>query len=382
MAVASIQQMLSVTYTSKAISRVAASSNFIQREFGMQPGGPNENRVGHRRFSYDVFNDTRKVGRSVAPGQPAAISTRNPVGVVSNTFPRMHDSMVLMLDEIHNYRAIGGPNQVYDERGAKYITRQQRFLGQKAGNFRSLLVGGMLRGQLYAHSGGGTNIYYDYTSTSNIWSLDYKISAGNKTQLNMLGDGDIIDLSWDNSAANIPAHLGKINAAFQQLVGSSLQLCIVNNVTWNWIVNNDYVIQNSGSVSSPFDIWSRKEGESENGRAYTVQTASLKAFPLCRFIITDEGLDLGAPGSEAYTKFIPDGYAWFGPEPDPDYFEMLLGDEPISRGPNMEAELMAGLNAWTVNNHNPTSIQMFVLDNPMPALYVPDATAWGQVIFP
>ena len=382
MAVASIQQMLSVTYTSKAISRVAASSNFIQREFGMQPGGKNENRVGHRRFSYDVFNDTRKVGRSVAPGQPAAISTRNPVGVVSNTFPRMHDSLVLMLDEIHNYRAIGGPNQVYDEKGAKYITRQQRFLGQKAGNFRSMLVGGMLRGQVYAHAASsGTDIYYDYTSTSAIWSVDFKIAAGNKSQLNMLGGGNIIDVSWANPGANIPGHLGEINAAFQQLVGSSLQLCICNNVTWNYIVNNDYVIQNAGSVASPFDMWNRQEGVSENGRKFTIQVASLKAFPLCRFIITDEGLDIGAPGSETYTKFIPDGAVWFGPEPDPDYFEMLLGDEPISRGPNVDAELMAGLNAWTVNNHNPTSIQMFVLDNPMPALYVPDATAYGTVVF-
>lgn len=380
MAVASIQQMLSVTYTSKAISRVAASTNFVQREFGMQPGGKNESKVGHRRFSYDVFNDTRKIGRSVAPGQPAAISSRNPVGVVSNTFPRMHDSMVLLLDEIHNYRAIGGPNQVYDEKGAKYIQRQQRFLGQKAGNFRSLLVGGMLRGAVYAHA-TGNDLYYDYTSSGAIWTVDFQIPSGNKTQLDMLGAGSIIDISWANPGANIPNHLGKINAAFQQLVGSSLQLCICNNTTWNYIVNNDYVIQNAGSVASPFDIWKREEGVAENGRRYTIQQASLKAFPLCRFIITDEGLDVGAPGSETYTKFLPDGAVWFGPEPDPDYFEMLLGDEPISKGPNMAAEVLSGLNAWTVANHNPTSIQMFVLDNPMPALYVPAATAYGTVVY-
>lgn len=379
MTVASIQQMLSVTWTAKAISRIAAGSNFIMSEFGMQPGGPNEYPIHGRKFSYDIFNDTRTIGKSTAPNQPFPISTRQVVGTVSNTLPRMADSLVMMLDELHNYRAIGGPQQ-YDAMGAKNIQKYNKILGQKASNFRMALIGGLLRGKLYGHA-NGVELYYDYTSTSAIWTVDFQIPAGNLTQLDMLGAGNIIDISWDNPGANIPHHLGQINAAFQQLVGSSLQVVIVNHKTWNHIVNNDYVIQNAGSVASPFDVWKRKEGTSQNGRKWTVQEASIKAFPLCRFIITDEGLDLGAPGSESYTKFMPDDSAWFGPEPGSDYFEMLIGDEPISKGPNVAASPVRGLDAWTVPNHNPTSVQMFVLDNCMPTLYVPKATAFATVVF-
>jgi len=379
MANASIAQMLTPTYTAKAVSRVASGSNFIMSEFGMQPGGPNEMPVHGRKFSYDIFNDTRKIGKSTAPNQPFPVSTRNPVGTVANTIPRMADSLILLLDELHNYRAIGGP-QVYDAMGAKNIEKYQRILGQKASNFRMALIGGMLRGKIYGHA-HGTELYYDYTSTSPIWTVDFQMPTGNLTQLDMLGAGNILNVSWANPQANIPYHLMQINAAFQQLVGSSLQVCIVNSSTWNYIVNNDYVLQLAGAVNKPFEIWSRQEGTSQNGRKWTVQNATINAFPLCRFIITDEGLDLGTPGSETYTKFIPDGYAWFGPEPSSDYFEMLVGDEPISKGPNVAASPVRGLDAWTVPNHNPTSVQMFILDNCMPTLYVPASTAFAQVVF-
>lgn len=385
--VASIDQMLGVTYTVKAISRVAASSSAPVRKFGMQGGPPgsnirgaNVNTVGHRQFGYDIFNDSRAVGRSTAPGAPAAVSTRNPVGRVQGTFPRMHDSLMLPAEEIHNRRVIGGASSAYDEGGKNYIARQQRFLGQKAGNFRTLLVGGMVRGALYAHK-RNTDVYYDYTSTTALWTIDYQMPAGNKSQLNMLGTGNIIDIPWSNPGANIPKHIGDINAAFQQLCGTRLDLIMINASTWNLILNNDFVIQNAGSSNPAYIELARESGTSENGRPYTTMEARIAAVPWVTFLITDEGLDLetSTPNVTTYTKFIPDGAAWFGPAPTSDLFEMLEGDEPIAEGPNMAQQIKAGLDAWTYSSFNPTATQMFVLDNALPALYVPAATAYATV---
>ncbi|MES2792740.1 MAG: major capsid protein [Planctomycetota bacterium] len=385
--VASIDQMLGVTYTQKAISRVAAASSAINRKFGMQGGPPGSNirganvtTIGHRQFGFDIFNDSRAVGRSTAPGAPAAVSTRNPVGVVRGEFPRMHDSLVLEAERLHNRRALGGSSAAYDEGGKNYITRQQRYLGQKAGNFRTMLIGGMVRGALYAHK-RNTDVYYDYTSSNAMWTIDYQIPTGNKSQLNMLGGGNLIDVAWDNPGANIPKQIGEINAAFQVLTGSRLDLIIINAKTWNYLLNNDYVIQNAGSSSPAYIELAREEGESENGHPYTTIEARLAAVPWVKFLVTDEGLDLetATPGVTAYTKFIPDGAAWFGPNPTSDYFEMWEGDEPISEGPNQPQQIKAGLDAWTYNSWNPTATQLFVLDNAIPVLFVPAATAFATV---
>lgn len=385
--VASIDQMLGVTYTAKAISRVAAASSAITRKFGMQGGPPGSNirgknvtTIGHRQFGYDIFNDSRAVGRSTVPGAPAAVSARNPVGRVQGTFPRMHDSIPLAAEELHNRRVIGGNSSAYDEGGKNYIARQQKFLGQKAGNFRTMLVGGMIRGAVYGHQVSADRIYYDYTSTSAVWTIDYQIPSGNKTQLNMLGAGNILDVAWDNPGANIPKHIGSVNAAFQQLVGSRCDLMIMNATTWNYVMNNDYVIQNAGSSNPAFIELSRETGTSENGRPYTTIEARIAAVPWVTILITDEGLDLeNSGGTTTYTKFLPDGAVWFGPNPDPMYFEMLEGGEPISEGPNMAPVIKNGLDAWTYNSWNPTATVMYALDNAMPALYVPSACAYATV---
>lgn len=384
----SIDQMLSVTYTTKVISRVAASTNTIMRRFGMQGGPPgsgirgtNVRFVGHRQFGYDIFNDTRKVAASTAPGAAAAVSKRQSIGRVQGQFPRMHDSLVLPAEELHNRRPLGGSSSVFDERGQTYVARQQTFLGQMAGNFRSMLVGGMLRGKIYAHR-SGDRIYYDYTSTLANWTIDWQIPSGNLSRLDMLGTGNLIDATWENPGANIPNMFLKVNAAFQQLVGSRCDVAIMNAYTWNLILNNDYVIQNAGSSAPAYTVYDRSDETMENGMPNTTFECSIAAVPWVRIIVTDEGLDIGnTDGLTTYTKFIPDGYVWFGPNPNPNYMEMLEGDEPIAEGPNMAETVKGGLSAWSYQSWNPTARQLFVLDNAMPALYVPAATAYAQVVF-
>lgn len=379
---ASINEILSTKVTTRAISRVAASTSRMLYLFGMNPGGPNERSQGGRRFGYDIFNDARTVATARAPGATSAIARRQAVGRVDGTFPRVAEKLPLLLEELHNYRRIGGSGGDLDKGGVEYVRRQQRYMGQRVANFRLLMMAGMMRGKLYAHRvSNGDDFYYDFTSSSGAYTLDFQIPSGNLSQLNMLGGGNIIGTSWDDPTANIPDDLYQINAAFQELCGSTLEVVCVTSGMWKNIVNNDYVISIAGTANTPFTILQREDGNAENGMPRTTFVARLTGLPWVTFYITDEGLNLGVTGSETYTKFIGENNAWFGPAPNPDYFEMLLGSEPVSEGPNLEATERFGMHSYNVRSYDPASVHLHTLDNAMPALYVPKATAYGTVVF-
>ena len=154
---ASRREILATKVVTKAISRIAAATSIMLQRFGMAPGGPNVSPARQRRFTYDVFNDTRQLGSARAPGVQSATARRQIIGEVSCTIPRMAEKLPLLYEEMHNQRQVGGSTTDIDVMGQSYVARQQRFLGQRASNFRLALLGGMMRGNLYVHedAGGG-----------------------------------------------------------------------------------------------------------------------------------------------------------------------------------------------------------------------------------
>lgn len=385
MADASIAELLSTKITSRSVTQIAATTSEIVNFFGFQGNDPKSDgksvrRVGHRSAGYDVFNDARTIGMGRAPGTAAATVRRNAVGRVEFTFPRMYEKLPLLHDELHNFRKIGGPASEYDEAGKDYIIKQQKWLGQRAANFRLALTAGMMRGHLYGHQ-TGDDIYYDFTSSGANIDIDYKIPSGNTGQLDMTGDGAIIDTTWSNTSADIPAHLAKINAAFQYLAGTNLKNIFLNSTTWQYVINNTAVARQAGTAATPFESFKRDVGMGSNGRPLCLQHATLRSAPFYDFTITDAVIEVGAQGSTSTVKLIPDGYVWFGPDPDPNLFEMLLGSEPVNEGYGKATTVQYGTHAWTKEFDDPAGVFMYTLDNALPALYVPKATAWAQVVF-
>lgn len=378
----SIAEILSTKVTTKAVSRVAAATSRILTLFQMNPGGANERSQGYRRFGYDIFNDARSVAIARAPGATSGTVRRQAVGRVDGTFPRVAEKLPLLLEELHNFRRIGGQMAEFDNGGQEFIRRQQRFMGQRVANFRLLSLGGMMRGKMYAHrTDSGDDIYYDFTSSSALHTVDWQIPAGNLSQLDMLGAGSIIGTSWDNPVADIPGDLLQIDKAFQVLCGSRLEFAVCGSTMWNNIINNDYVISQAGTSNTAFEIIQREDGVSENGMPRTTMLGRLRAVPWLTWHITNEGLDVGTQASTTYTPFVGDNNVWFGPQPNPDYMEMLLGSEPVSEGPNLPATERFGMHAYNVNTYDPAGYVLHTLDNALPALYVPKATAYGTCVF-
>lgn len=383
---ASLAELLSTKMTARAVSQVAACTSELLNFFGFQGNDPksdgrNVRRVGHRTVGYDIFNDARTIGGGRAPGTSAGTIRRNPVGRVEVTFPRMYEKLPLLHDELHNFRKIGGPSNEYDEAGKDYIMKQQRFMGQRAANFRLALVAGMMRGgALYGHV-SGDDVYYNFNSSGATFTIDWKIPAGNKSQLNMTGGGNILG-DWSSASTDIPGQLAQINAAFQYLCGTSLKNIIINSKTWQYILNNTNVQKQAGTSATPFETFKREVGMGSNGRPLATQHATLRGAPFYDFMITDAVIETGPLGNTTVEKLIPDGYAWFGPEPDSNICEMLLGSEPVNEGYGKQTSVQYGSYAWTKEVDDPAGVFMYTLDNALPAWYIPNAMAYGNVYTP
>lgn len=377
---ASIQELLRPITLTKVISRVAASTQTLLQFMDMGPGGKNTTFVNHGRDgSYHVYNNVRTVAQGRAPGTAAARSARNAMGRVPFTYPRMHDSIALPAEELHNLAQIADP-RTRDVSGTDYIRRQTMTLGQKAGNWRTALLVGMLRDSLYLVPSGDT-LYPSYSDPGGAIRVNYGMPAANKSQLDMLGDGDIIDVPWNSPGANIPSHLLQINAAMQELNGGTLTDVFITSTMWSNITTNDYVATGAGFQNAPFTLFERAVGKGPDGVEINEQIGKINTVPWVTFHITDNGLEVGAPGSETYTKHIADTAAVFMQSPSTGNYTMYEGSEPIAEFDGGPETVKSGFASWSTKASNPTSTNIFVLDNALPVNHIPTSIAYGTVVF-
>jgi hypothetical protein len=287
------------------------------------------------------------------------------------------------MEELNTIAKIGDP-ALRDKAGIDYISRQSKTLAQKAQNWRLALLVGMLRDSLYMNF-DGESTYINFSGSG--MQLSFGRPTGNTLKLDMLGDGDILDVSWSTTpaetatCANIPKHLALINAAFQELNGGSLTDIICSASTWMYVIENAWVAKMHGTSNAPFRRFEKQIGTGPDGRPLNEHAGELSVLPGVTWHITDAGLELGAPGSETFTKHVPDGYAIFlcGPEQYDDLYTMHVGGEPVAERDGAPITEKRGFSAWSNQTSNPTATNLFVLDNVLPVCHTPSAIAYGTV---
>ena len=382
---AALQSLLTPQFLTKVISQVAGTSDWLSTLFGVQVGGKNVLSYGHgRQGAYHIYNHLRKVGSGRAPGAAAGRRSANPMGRVDFTYPRLFDSVSLNAEVLHNLGRIDNPS-VRDQAGADMIRRQTDSLGELCANWRKAMLVGTLRDSLYIGF-EGDDVFFDFTSTAGVLPVvqqHARMPAGNKGQLDMTGAGDIIDASWATATTDIPGHLGAINAAFQQLNGGHLSACICTTAVWNKVIQNEKVAAIHGSANAPFLTLERDALEPEIAKTMkNVYRARLSVYPDITWYITDEGLEIGKPGSETFQKIVPDNNVLFiGHEPSDGTVACYEGSEPIAEYDAGPETVKVGVGAWSVKRANPTTTDLFVLDNAIVCNQVPNSQAFGTVIF-
>lgn len=379
-----IRDILTPVTLTKVVSQVAVDDEKLLEYFGMQPGGFNEVYEGHgREGSFHVFNTTRVPAQGRAPGTAAGRAAMQGVKRVPFVYPRMHEHIAIPMEFLSNLSKIADPT-MRDKAALDMVSRQTGFLGQKARNWRIALLVGLLRGSLYLIPQGDTWYPSYETGTGAMQMPIGNMPSGNQGQLDMLGAGAIIGSAqgggWQNPSADIPLQVGMINAANQQLHGYPLKTVIINFKTFNYVTNNDYVIQKAGTSNRPWNKFERQLGTGPDGRPVLLYTAQFDWAPNVDWIVTDNGLTMGAPGSESFVKHIPDNYAAFSCDPQaPDVFSGYQGAEPIAEYDNGPISEKVGMASWATSTANPTAQNIFVLDNFLPVNHVPGTLAYAKV---
>jgi len=361
-------QLLAPQTIRKAISQLELPGTSLQTLFGWGLGGTNVTRQSGRNFSYDIFNITRKVATGRVPAQ--VLSTTKPQGVksVTATFPRAAEKIQLLDEELLNRRRIGGPNSGLDHGGEVFLTRQEAYLAQRFANLIEFQTAAMFRGQ-YSYDNDGDLLRHGFSGAD--INVDFRIPAGNLTQLNMLGGGNILDADWALAATDIPGHLHEINAAMVQLTGMGLAHVVLTSVGWQYIVNNTKVQAQGGSGERAFESLKRvSSGEF---------TATLRALPWLTFHVIDYGLEVWNGTSEVFTKLVEDSHAAFLPEPSPRWVQYLEGSEVVTEGPNGAKHERFGFHAYAYPTHDPSGWDLCAVLNGIPALYTPQALAYGLI---
>ena len=347
---------------------------------GLGPGGKNEVYEGHgRNGAFHIFDHTRKVALGRAPGTAAGRSAANAMGQVLFTYPRMHDSLSLPAEILHNLSKISDP-AVRDKSGADMIARQTDYLGEKSANWRKAMLIGMLRDSLY-YTVDGDDVKFSYSSGNRI---NFQMPAGNKSQLDMLGEGNIINQTWSNLDTDIPDHLGKINRGFQILCGGRLAGAIITHQIFNYMRRNNVIQEEHGTSVSPYLRYEKLEVEAAPGNTMkNVLVVEFRSFPGCVFFVTDEVIDLGYDSTESLQPIVPANTGiFFGFDPENNVVvQCYQGSEPIAEYDGAPETEKIGMAAWSVKRSNPTATELFALDNALIVNHIPKAMANPTLVF-
>ena len=357
-----LPQILQPGTINQVISELRVNNTRLQ-DFFISGGGTAQ--VSGRYFAWDVFNDTREVASGRAPGTAPARVTRQPVGNVQGVFPRVHESLQLLYEEIHNQRLLGG--MMLDRAGEGYILRQEKYLAQRYANHREMQFAGMIRGSYY-YTRNGDDLSVSLSSGAE--QINFQVPAGNLAKLNMLGAGDILAASWSTLSTDIPAQLTNIDAAFEQLVGLPLEHIWINGPDFQqYVLQNDKIKGLSGTANVVFD---RDERIGQNDRVVV-----LKGLPNYTWHVTNGVLNFAGTA----TKIIPVGSALFCPSPDSSWVQLGEGSEVVVEYPGATPTERFGSYFYAEPTTKPAGYELIGVMNCVPYLYVPKCIAMGTIVY-
>ncbi len=396
----SLHELLTPQVILKAVSRIRKAQGRLGRWVGFQPNrfnpdnvsleGPNS-RYGETRFaSFRLDDVTRVVGKARAPGTGPASVAVNPVGEVRVACARFHEKVRLLGEFLGNLSPMIGPNSQIDTGGQSYIARQTVHLSEKYNNTIELMTTGMFQDNLYFQLSGDNLLPVIGAPTAPAlgFQIPFQIPSGNKSQLNLLGTGNIILVGWQNTGAPLIKNCLQIQAAMTQLSGHQPQHFWMNSLMWYNVLLNTEVRNTAGTSNTPFATYERVTEKAADGMEQPEFAAQLRGLPWAQWHVADDVLvtnsDIDptwstAPSAATFIKVFPDNTVMIAPTPSPNWAEMYHGAEWISENAGQPMTLKRGYTFWKEWVTQPSCIELIALMNMIPLLYVPKAIAFATV---
>lgn len=348
-----------------------------------------------RNYTYRIFDNTRVPMKARAPGTGPATVSQNPMGQNTVSIARFHQKIPLNYEFLGNLSPMIGPNSQIDPGGQNYIAQQTSFLAQQGNMMVEMMAAGMLRDQLYFIVSGDNWLptFTAPTGTTVGFQVPFNIPAGNKSQLNMLGAGNIIGTSWANVGAPIIEDIQQVIAAFAQISGYQLTTAWINSIMWINIVTNTQVRNLAGSANVPFAEFDREAVN--NAQGPPTYATVLRGQPTIKFRTCDNVIALNTdvdpsyataptgsvPATATLAKEVPDTMCIFCTDPDNDWTRLYLGGEHVVENPGMPGALRMGWYFWHEYVTQPSAVELISLLNAVPALYIPGVVAPATVVF-
>jgi hypothetical protein len=378
-----LQQLMQTPVITKVVSRIKTPLSLFQNFFGMSPGGAAAQNVSGRHLGWDIFDKTRLIAEGRAPGTGPATVQRKSVGHVSAVAYRAHEKITLLHEEIFRTRPLGQQFGVVDLNGQNYINNQIGYLTQRFRNSREFMISRMLRGGFGVLQTGES--WVPVEKGAGTFDVDYNIPSTHLTQLDMGTGSDIIGTSWDNAAAPIIGDVLAVNKAFERLHGRPLRHIFINSTMFANLLANTELKNVGGTAYRIFDSLSARQMKSEEGIPDSGFDVVFRGLPLQTFHVYDGVLNVNQntdSDTVANTSlFIPDNNAIFLPEPSNDWVGWINASEYVKENVMDAGRQVFGFHSWSTNTIDPAGIELKMLDNGLPVLYVPKCVAYGTCVF-
>lgn len=400
---ASLHELLQPQVILDVVSRIRERQGRLSRWIGFQPNsydpntatltGPNIVSGDTRYATFRLFDFSRVVAKMRAPGTGPSTVAANPLGDVRISCGRFHQKIPLSYEELGNLSPIVGPNSQVDPGGQDYLQRQTRHIARQFNATVELLTSGMLQDNLFFTQYGDNWIGSIGQPAGQVpsFQVPFQVPAGNKNQLNMLGNGNIITISWANPAAPIFGNISSIKAAMAQLSGYPLMHIWTNSILWYSVVTNTEIRNLAGTANSPFAEYEMVPEKGMDGIPTEGYEAMLKADPTIKWHITDEVIITGntdidpsystAPATAVVQKVVPDNMCIMLTEPSSLWTRMYHGGEYVVENPGMPGALRRGYYFWHEYVTQPSAIDLIGLMNVVPLLYVPKTVVPAVTVF-
>lgn len=361
-----LQSVLSGRNLSGTIQAVAAGLPAV-----LHPGFESQTPRGveGNTATYYKVEGTRKTAQLVHYGAPSKARTLSGVNEKPVTLAHFAENvgisahtLVNLMDENEKKQRLGEAEVARLVQEAKQIMVNTR---------RATIASAAATGYIYYDKDGNLLA----SSSGAQITVDFGIPSGNRGQLNVFGDGAIIDASWGAASTKIVKHMQLLAKATLKLTGyNALENAIYGENILDYFLGNTQLKE----IISRFPAF---QAGFSSGIIPDGFLGVKKWWPGYQFFYSDKDGTL--------QPFVGGDNIIFHPDPDPTWYELLEGTTPVpgelglAGGDLSDAiasiDLQQGMYSYAKVTDDPVSATMIYGDNFLPVIKVPKAVFIADV---